>query len=229
MRERLGATDLAGVRSAYNAVYARTEYGDREVLYARIFRLLKLQPGDRLCDVACGAGNWLEYCASRGVEVEGCELSDEALGRARRRVPDARLWLADGAALPLADDSRAILTCLGSLEHFLDPAAGARELARVLAPGGRAVIMLPNAYYSGDLWRVLRTGYGPNHHQVIDRFASCHEWRDLLTEAGLRPTRIERYDKGKWWKRLWPFHFAYHFLYIIDDSSGPDGPEAPDV
>jgi len=108
------------------------------------------------------------------------------------------------------------LVCLGNLEHFLDPAAGARELARVLAPEGRGVIMLPNAYYSGDLWRVIRTGRGPDHHQAIDRFATCEEWRDLLESAGLRVEAVERWDKGKLWKRLlFPFHLAYHFVYLV--------------
>lgn len=75
-------------------------------------------------------------------------------------------------------------------------------------------MLLPNAYYSGDLWRVIRTGRGPDHHQAIDRFATCEEWRDLLVAAGLRVERVERWDKGKLWKRLLPFHLAYHFLYL---------------
>ena len=52
------------------------------------------------------------------------------------------------------------------------------------------------------------------HHQAIDRFATCEEWRDLLQEAGLRVRAVERWDKGKLWKRLLPFHLAYHFLFL---------------
>jgi len=108
--------------------------------------------------------------------------------------------------------------CLGNLEHFLDPGAGAAELARVLRPDGLAAIMLPNAYYSGDLWRRLRGRGGPNHHQAIDRFASCAEWRDLLGAGGLLVRSVHRWDKGKRWKRIFPFWLAYHFVYVASRS-----------
>lgn len=217
MRERLEAKSLEEVRAAYDAVYARSEYGDKAALYHKLLKLLGPElpaSGAPVLDVACGAGQWLAFLAARGIPGLGCELSSEALARARARAPQAGLCLADGGRLPYADGRFRWLSCLGSLEHFLEPSAGAAELARVLAPRGRAAIMLPNAYYSGDIWRVIWRGYGPNHHQVIDRFATHHEWRDLLEDSGLKVLRSARYDKGKLLKRLFPFHLAYHFIYI---------------
>ena len=213
MIERLAVKTLAELRAAYDVTYRRAEYGDKECLYDLALKRGRFEAGERVVDVACGAGQWLAYLSARGFSVAGCDLSEEALERARRRLPDAPLWLCDGAALPLASASVAALTCLGSLEHFLDPARGAAELRRVLRPSGRALILLPNSYYSGDIWGVIRSGYGPNHHQAIDRFATCNEWRDLLEGAGLVVERVDRYDKGKLWKRLFPFQLAYHFLY----------------
>ena len=125
------------------------------------------------------------------------------------------LLLAQGERLPLRAAAFSRVVCLGNLEHFLDAEQGARELARVLTPGGRAVVMLPNAYYSGDLWKLLLTGRGADHHQVIDRFASDAEWRALLARGGLETTAARRWDKGKGWKRIFPFQLAYHFVYAV--------------
>lgn len=217
MLERVKAKSLADVREAYNKIYAAAEYGDKEILYHRAYKLLGASADALVLDIACGAGQWLRFLSDRGHSVAGCEIAENALLRAKNRCPDALLFQADGTHLPFDDKSWGYVTCLGSLEHFLDPLAGAKELVRILTPGGRTVIMLPNSYYSGDLWRVLRTGYGPNHHQIIDRFATVGEWGDLLKDAGLNILKVDRYDKGKLFRRLFfPFNFAYHFVFTCE-------------
>jgi len=210
--ERRHAQSLSELRAAYNETYARAEYGEKEALYELVWELLRPAPGAAVLDVGCGAGPFEAYAQARGLRTLALDLSDEALKKAaaRGRGP---LLLAQGERLPLADASFERVVCLGNLEHFLDPAAGARELARVLTPAGVAVVMLPNSRYSGDLWKRLITGEGPNHHQAIDRFATDAEWRALLSEAGLRVDAAHRWDKGKRWKRIFPFQLAYHFVY----------------
>src|SRR5690606_7259446 len=148
---------LGQLRAAYNELYARAEFGEKDALYARVLRLLEASPGEPVLDVGCGGGQFLCYARQAGLRPLGLDLADGALARARARGLDG-LVLAQGERLPFAEAAFARLACLGNLEHFLDPAAGARELWRVLAPGGRAAVLLPNAYYSGDIWRVIRSG-----------------------------------------------------------------------
>ena len=212
-------SSLGGLREAYNAIYARAEFGERAAIYRKVLRWLQPEPGAAILDVGCGTGPFAEFAAGHGHPVVGVDLADNALAKARAKGL-TKLALAQGERLPFADDSWGWAVCLGNLEHFLDPLAGVRELARVLAPGGRVAIMLPNAYYSGDLWKVVRTGRGPDHHQAIDRFATCAEWRDLLEAGGLAVQGVYRWDKGKWWKRLLPFNLAYHFVYVATPASG---------
>lgn len=212
MIERRQASSLSELRAAYNDTYARAEYGEKEALYHLVWELLEPEVGEAVLDVGCGAGPWEAFAQARGQRTLALDLSDEALKKAAARGLGP-LLLAQGERLPLADGCFRKVVCLGNLEHFLDPSAGARELARVLSPGGRAIVMLPNSRYSGDLWKRLVKGEGPNHHQVIDRFATDAEWRALLEGAGLRVESAHRWDKGKRWKRLFPFQLAYHFVY----------------
>lgn len=213
MKERKGVTDLAGLRAAYNATYARAEYGERAALYDLVWELLE-PDGSLILDVGCGTAPFAAFAAEREARVLSLDLADNALRKAHERGRGP-LILAQGERLPLRDAAFSRVVCLGNLEHFLDPEQGARELARVLTPGGRAVVMLPNAYYSGDLWKLLLTGRGADHHQVIDRFASDAEWRALLARGGLETTAARRWDKGKGWKRIFPFQLAYHFVYAV--------------
>jgi ubiquinone/menaquinone biosynthesis C-methylase UbiE len=211
------------VRAAYNARHATAIIRDRDRFYrmaaARALQHLGSRPpgGARALDVGCGGGYFLREIASAAPgafrSISGLEISDVALKEARRTAPGAGLVLGQGERLPFPDRTFDIVACLGNLEHFLDPEAGARELARVTRIDGRVWILLPNSYYSGDLWRVLRTGYGPNHHQILERFATVNEWRDLLESNGLQVEEVTPYNRFKWWKRLLPRNLAYHFLY----------------
>ncbi len=64
-------------------------------------------------------------------------------------------------SLPFDDESFDLVTCLGSLEHFPDPAASAKEMKRVLKPGGEALIFVPNLFFLGHIWFGLRHGTQP--------------------------------------------------------------------
>lgn len=219
MIERVGAPTLAQVRAAYNAHYADSDFGDVPGLYQRIVQLLGPPPqGARILDIGCGSGPFLRAAQAAGLDPIGLDISDRALEKAADRGGQ-QLILAAGEALPFRDESFQWLVNLGNLEHFVDPAAGVREMARVLEPGGRALVMLPNAWFSGDLWRRLRYGQEPNHHQANDRFASRREWQRLLETGGLRVISVKRHEKPRWlkaWRWLLPLSLAYHFIFICE-------------
>jgi SAM-dependent methyltransferase len=170
-----------------------------------------------LLDAGTGGGYLLREAArlrpARFGSLHGIDISRVAVRVARREAPEAAILLAEGERLPYADGAFDAVACLGNLEHFLDPAAGARELARVCRSDGRVWVLLPNSHYSGDIWRLIQTGYGPSHHQVVERFASVNEWRDFLEANGLAVEAVSPYNRFKWWKRLLPRNLAYHFLF----------------
>jgi SAM-dependent methyltransferase len=206
-----GPSSARALREAYNLRHAAGLLRDRDRFYRMVLRRMRPRKGASLLDLGCGGGYLLRE--AEGLRAIGLEISDVALRAARATSPDSPLVLAQGERLPFRDGSFDLVACLGNLEHFLDPATGAREIARALRLDGEAWILLPNSFYSGAIWRVIRTGYGPDHHQPIDRFGTVNEWRDLLEENGLRVTEVHAYNRFKWWKRLLPMSLAWHFLY----------------
>jgi SAM-dependent methyltransferase len=201
-----------------------------ERFYSWLVGLLEADGGATLLDVACGQGRFLEYASSRGLDVAGVDVSDVAVEVARARVPDATVLLGVGEKLPFDDSTFDRVTCIGSLEHFPDPSAGAAEMARVLRPSGQAVVFVPNLFFLGHVWFGLRHGTQPSEggQAFSEVFLSSGGWANLLTEAGLEvqsfhawnfifaSERVRPVVKRAWnaLSRFVPRHGAYAFAFV---------------
>lgn len=114
--------------------------------YARdAIGLAQLTPGDRVLDVAAGPGTLTLLAAGQAGHVVAVDFSEGMLDLLRRRAAEAGLdhieaRVADGQALPFADAGFDAAFSMFGLMFFPDRDAGFRELRRVLAPGGRAVV-----------------------------------------------------------------------------------------
>jgi len=103
--------------------------------YVAMHHHLGVGDGDRLLDVACGAGLALELAASRGARCAGIDASPRLLAVARDRSPDADLRIGDMQALPWDDGAFDVATSFRGI-WGTTPGAVA-EVYRVLTPGGR--------------------------------------------------------------------------------------------
>lgn len=105
-------------------------------------RLLAPRPEEQVLEVGCGPGDVLlslPPCRRLGLDI-----SSTLLARARQRLgPGVPLVRGDAERLPFAAASLAGVVCSEVLEHTLAPERVLRELARVLRPGGRAVVSIP--------------------------------------------------------------------------------------
>jgi len=110
--------------------------------------LLGVRPGGRVLDVGCGVGRLLLRLQRRGCETVGVDILRPDLLSARRHLvgkePAASFVQADGGRLPFAGASFDFVACTETLEHAADAALMLRELARVLRPGGRLVVSVPD-------------------------------------------------------------------------------------
>ena len=132
-------------KGAYESIYDGVGIRHRDSFYRWILRLLHPKPGRRLLDVACGEGSLPRLATLAGLEAHGLDLSEVAIRIAVRETP-AALVVSDGERLPYADASFDYVTSIGSLEHYLHPPQGVKEIARVLAPDGLALVLLPNTF-----------------------------------------------------------------------------------
>jgi demethylmenaquinone methyltransferase/2-methoxy-6-polyprenyl-1,4-benzoquinol methylase len=95
-------------------------------------------------DVATGTGDLaaaLVEAVMPGGAVVGCDFSDAMLALARAKVPQATFEYADALELPYANNEFDAATVGFGARNFADLERGIGELARVVMPGGRVVIL----------------------------------------------------------------------------------------
>jgi SAM-dependent methyltransferase len=103
--------------------------------------------GCKVIDAACGTGYGCRILLDRGArQVDGFDLSQEAVEAAKRGRKDARLHfeVADVTHLPVPDGSYDVFVALETIEHIEDDRAFLAEAVRVLKPGGRFICSTPN-------------------------------------------------------------------------------------
>ena len=109
----------------------------------------RLQPGDSALDVCCGTGDLaleLAKLVTPGGHVVGCDFSEPMLDLAREKTAErgadaVRFEWADALELPYDGERFDALTVGFGVRNLADLDRGLREMARVLKPGGRAVIL----------------------------------------------------------------------------------------
>jgi demethylmenaquinone methyltransferase / 2-methoxy-6-polyprenyl-1,4-benzoquinol methylase len=111
---------------------------------ARAADLAAVGSGARALDVATGTGDLAIELARRvgpEGEVVGSDFSEEMLALARRKAPALRFEWGNALELPYPDDGFDAATVGFGARNFSDLDRGLREMARVVRPGGRVVVL----------------------------------------------------------------------------------------
>lgn len=150
-----------------------------------VLACLEFAPHARsLLDVGCSAGYVLEAARSLGLREAGLDVSAYTVELCRQR--GLRAEQGTLTALPFADGEFDVVTAKHTLEHVQDPLKGLAELRRVLAPGGVALIVVPDAAYLKIRLRprtgssLRPDGLGWQHHVYF----SGRNLVDACTRAG---------------------------------------------
>lgn len=136
----------------------------------------------RVLDVGCGNGERLDLLKQLGWAVKGTDLDQKAVEAARQKGLDADCGELAALAYPAESFDAVILSHV--IEHVPHPVDLLAECARVLKPGGRVVMLTPNAESFGldcygRCWRGLEP---PRHLQIFSQTAL----ERIVGEAGLR-------------------------------------------
>ena len=177
------------------AVAARPEVVE---LHDRATALLDPKPGENVLEVGCGLGadaRELARAVAPGGKVTAVDVSEAMLNAARERHDDAldvTYERADVTALPYDDETFDVIRIERVLQHVAEVEKACAEMARVLKPGGR-VLVLDTDWASlvadvGDdalVDRVLSHGRGRMFQPLAAR-----RLRRLLSQAGLTDVEL---------------------------------------
>ena len=100
-----------------------------------------LDSTDRFLDLGCGLGAALEHATVSGATTAGIDPSPSMVERASERVPEADVRLGSAEAIPFDDDAFTAALSASTYHHWADADAGLSEVRRVLASGGRLLIV----------------------------------------------------------------------------------------
>jgi SAM-dependent methyltransferase len=121
-----------------------TTAAELEPVASAVVSRAALVAGDDVLDLACGTGNAALLAAALGARVVGIDSAPRLLGVARERARDCGIELdlreGDLLALPVDDASIDVVLSVFGVIFAADPARGLAEVARVLRPGGRALL-----------------------------------------------------------------------------------------
>lgn len=149
----------------------------------RVAQRLGSLEGKAVLDVACGTGSWLHELRERGAAISGIDISIRAAEIARAHLPGADIRTGVAERLPFVDGQFDLVTCMGSLEHFLDQPGALREMRRVAKSDASFLILVPNA---GFLTRRLGLYSGTGQVAIRETVRSIDEWTEMLCAAGLQ-------------------------------------------
>ena len=198
--------DLTEIARAYDAIHGRR--ADAPVaddpwhlwVQGALDRARDLD-GKRVLEAGCGRGaltHWLSSQAAKATVV-GTDVSTAALRRAAVVPHEGTAtpvgWPAsDVAQLPFADGAFDTVICCETIEHVLDPAAAVRELARVVAPGGRLWITAPSYLNPTGLYRGYLRLRGRRYDeggQPVANFTMLPQTIGWVRASGLTVERVD--------------------------------------
>jgi SAM-dependent methyltransferase len=134
----------AATQEEYRRLFARRRPGwvDSQTLYRDLVDA-EVDPSTRVLDVGCGHADLLAPILARAASVVGVDPDPRAL-EANSVIGEKVVGRAE--QLPFADGSFDLVLMAWVVEHLDEPYRAVRELRRVLRPGGRVILLTPNAW-----------------------------------------------------------------------------------
>ncbi|MEM9775016.1 MAG: class I SAM-dependent methyltransferase [Chloroflexota bacterium] len=182
-------------QDSYDEIYSVDDISQTESFYIWISKIIKLEKGERFLDVSCGRAQIVDRLSVGDNFASGIDLSHVALKSRKVQNNLIPLCTANSQDLPFVSSSFDVVSNIGSIEHYQDMDQAIREMARILKPSGRAIILVPNSFsLLHNVLSAYNSGRTVVDNQPIQRYAARAEWEDLLSENGLKVVEVDRYE-----------------------------------
>ena len=204
LKTRLKTTWMTGDYDSFSRYMQK----DAEAFFQR----LGVKPGARLLDVGCGAGQLSLIAARAGVKVTGCDIATNWLEQARARAAKEGLEVTfeegDAESLPYKDGEFDVVTSLIGAMFAPRPDLVARELTRVVRPGG--TIAMANWTPGGFVGQMFKT---ISEHIAPTGMPSPVLWGD---EATVRERLRDGIADLKFTKRFYLFDYPFSPEAVVE-------------
>lgn len=137
---------MVGAKEAYKDYYVGQENaigGNDRFSWVSDFFLNGVS-GKNILDVGCGEGSLLKILKDKGNSVSGIEASETGQQACKKKRIECFSVDISRERFPFEDEAFDIVTCLEVIEHVENPYQALCEIKRVLKPGGKLIISIPN-------------------------------------------------------------------------------------
>jgi SAM-dependent methyltransferase len=190
----------------------------------------------RLLDYGCGDGSFLlHYALPLCEQAVGVDLAEPAIARARSLARERNAAgvefrvISELGRLPFENSSFDCVTALAVLEHVFWPLDLLAELYRVLQPGGRLIVEVPNVGWAWHRLQLLRgrfpdTAPGEGHLPGVDdghlRYFTVSSLVASVRRAGFRPLQVSCAGRGAGLRRRWVAVLGADIVLVAERPAG---------
>jgi SAM-dependent methyltransferase len=173
------------------------------------FALDRIGPQDRVLDVGCGYGYFVERAGER-TDTSGIEANAHSQRRAAARGLDVRHGTAEAFADELAG-AFDVVCAFQTLEHIYGAGRFLKALRRMLKPGGRLMVSVPNNEPYIERFNKYATSNTPPHHvglwdrpslQAAGRHFELEPFEHAYLDVAKRPL-VSAYLRAASWMGVW--------------------------
>jgi demethylmenaquinone methyltransferase/2-methoxy-6-polyprenyl-1,4-benzoquinol methylase len=183
---------FASISTRYDRANTVLSGGIHHLWRRKAVRRSGAKPGDRVLDCATGTGDLaiaFRKAVTPGGRVTGTDFVPEMLILARAKARDIEFEVADVTKLPYDDASFDISSISFGIRNVNDPKKGIAELARVIRPGGRVIVVefgQPRSRLFGALYDFYRRHLLPRLGGMVTGEQDAYEY--LERSAGRFPS-----------------------------------------